>query len=136
MEAHSNFVEHVKGGIVDFDCYERSLSVVFPGNGNGIAPIVAKPTDGIKVRQVPSSGGALSLDFLLDGGEGIAGLVLLAPFIELSLSRAQSAFESARVLPPVANVFAVPTLGAVDLQVVEGAAHPFQLCAGRDRMAD
>ena len=56
MEAHSNFVEHVKGGIVDFDCYERSLSVVFPGNGNGIAPIVAKPTDGIKVRQAPASG--------------------------------------------------------------------------------
>ncbi len=56
MEAHSNFVERVKGGIVDFDCYERSLSMVFPGEGNGIAPIVTKPTDGIKVRQALASG--------------------------------------------------------------------------------
>lgn len=34
-----------------------------------------------------SMGGALSLDFLLDGGEGIAGLVLLAPLIEISRVR-------------------------------------------------
>ena len=80
MKTHSNFVEHVKGGVVDFDCYERSLSVVFPGNGNGIAPIVAKPTDGIKVRQVPSSGYVPAVMKRFGRKKSIRGVVISPKF--------------------------------------------------------
>ena len=76
METYSNFVERVKGGIIDFDCYERRLSVALPGVGNGIVPITAKPTDGIKVRQAPESGYAPAVMKRFGRKKSIRGVVV------------------------------------------------------------